>query len=453
MWLTAPRPTSVSVRSGPTRLTGRDAELDAIVDVLRRRPAAVLIEGEPGMGRTRLLAEIGRRKEFDGGRVLTGACQPLREPFPYGPILEALRAVGDGPLGPLSPVAGVLRPLLPELAEALPPRPEPLADPVAERHRVFRAVRELLRRVRAGARADRRPPVGRRGHPRPHAVPRRRDAAGAGGRRHLPVRDRRPSRPARRTVPDRPGRPLRARRARRARRHGGAPARRRNPRTAPRHRRVRGEAARVHRRDPVRGRRNPAGAAGSGRAAAGRRSPLRPAAGEPRSPGAAAGSRHRTAGDAARARGPAGRRGRGARCRRRSRRARRAGRALRRHPPHGAARRVVRRRARRSRRRQVRLPAPVGAQGGLRHGERTRTRVAARAGDPRARRAAVPAAHPAGPALPRRGARRPVAALRRSGRRRGDHPRRDVPRDRPAAVGAGRTRPGAVRHRARGRAS
>ncbi|MEV6829185.1 AAA family ATPase [Amycolatopsis sp. NPDC051102] len=144
MWLTAPRPTSVSVRSGPARLTGRDTELDAIVAVLKRRPATVLIEGEPGMGRTRLLAEIGRRKEFDGGRVLTGACQPLREPFPYGPVLEALRAVGESPLGPLSPVAGVLRPLLPELAEALPPRPDPLADPVAERHRVFRAVRELL---------------------------------------------------------------------------------------------------------------------------------------------------------------------------------------------------------------------------------------------------------------------------------------------------------------------
>ncbi|MER6792731.1 ATP-binding protein, partial [Amycolatopsis mediterranei] len=144
MWLAAPRPTSVSVRSGPARLTGRDTELDAIVAVLRRRPAAVLIEGEPGMGRSRLLAEIGRRKEFDGGRVLTGACQPLREPFPYGPVLEALRAVGATPLGPLSPVAGVLRPLLPELAEALPPRPEPLADPVAERHRVFRAMRELL---------------------------------------------------------------------------------------------------------------------------------------------------------------------------------------------------------------------------------------------------------------------------------------------------------------------
>ena len=144
MWLTAPRPTSVSIRSGPATLAGRDAELAAIADVLLRRPAAVLIEGEPGMGRTRLLTELARRKEFAGGRILFGACQPLREPFPYGPVLEALRSADDRPLGPLSPVAGVLRPLLPELAESLPPQPDPLADPLAERHRVFRAVRELL---------------------------------------------------------------------------------------------------------------------------------------------------------------------------------------------------------------------------------------------------------------------------------------------------------------------
>jgi DNA-binding NarL/FixJ family response regulator len=144
MWLATPRPTSVSVRAGSTALVGRDAEVSAIVKILLRRPAAVLIEGEPGMGRSRLLAELAGRKEFAAGRVLTGACQPMREPFPFGPVLEALRSVGDRPLGPLSPVAGVLRPLLPELAESLPPQPEPLTDPCAERHRQFRAVRELL---------------------------------------------------------------------------------------------------------------------------------------------------------------------------------------------------------------------------------------------------------------------------------------------------------------------
>lgn len=144
MWLGTPRPTSVSVRAGSTALVGRDAEVSAIVKILLRRPAAVLIEGEPGMGRSRLLAELAGRREFAAGRVLTGACQPMREPFPFGPVLEALRSAGNRPLGPLSPVAGVLRPLLPELAESLPPQPVPLAAPCAERHRQFRAIRELL---------------------------------------------------------------------------------------------------------------------------------------------------------------------------------------------------------------------------------------------------------------------------------------------------------------------
>ncbi|EMD30157.1 ATP-binding protein [Amycolatopsis azurea] len=144
MWLATPRPTSVSVRAGSTALVGRDVEVSAIVKILLRRPAAVLIEGEPGMGRSRLLEELAGRREFAATRVLSGACQPMREPFPFGPVLEALRSAGDRPLGPLSPVAGVLRPLLPELAESLPPQPEPLADRCAERHRQFRAVRELL---------------------------------------------------------------------------------------------------------------------------------------------------------------------------------------------------------------------------------------------------------------------------------------------------------------------
>jgi DNA-binding CsgD family transcriptional regulator len=144
MWMASQRPTSVSVRTSSPTLVGRETELVTIAEVLANRPAAVFISGEAGIGKTRLIAELLRRPELDGARVLAGACQPLREPFPYGPVLEALRGAGDKPLGPLSPVAGVLRPLLPEIAELLPPQPAPLADPAAERHRQFRAIRELL---------------------------------------------------------------------------------------------------------------------------------------------------------------------------------------------------------------------------------------------------------------------------------------------------------------------
>jgi DNA-binding CsgD family transcriptional regulator/tetratricopeptide (TPR) repeat protein len=140
-----PPATSVSVRISSPVLVGRDAELAALVEVVARRPSAVLVEGEPGMGKTRLVRELVRRPELEGLRVLSGTCQHLREPFPYGPVLEALRGLTGRPLPcPLSPVAGALRPLLPELAEVLPVPLEPLPDPLADRHREFRAIRELL---------------------------------------------------------------------------------------------------------------------------------------------------------------------------------------------------------------------------------------------------------------------------------------------------------------------
>ncbi|SFQ43605.1 regulatory protein, luxR family [Amycolatopsis arida] len=121
---------------------GRAAELATLVGALAHRPATVLVEGEAGIGRTRLVEELLSRQELARDRVLTGACQPMREPFPYGPLLDALRTV-EG-LGEVSPVAGVLRPLLPELAPVLPPEPPPPPNPAARRHREFRALRELL---------------------------------------------------------------------------------------------------------------------------------------------------------------------------------------------------------------------------------------------------------------------------------------------------------------------
>ncbi|WP_307795854.1 AAA family ATPase [Amycolatopsis sp. 195334CR] len=142
--LMPPLSSVLSVRTSSPVLVGRDTELTTLVELVTERPSAVLLEGEAGMGKTRLVQELLRRPELAGTRVLTGSCQPLREPFPYGPVLEALRGVADFPIGPLSPVAGVLRPLLPEIADLLPPRPQPLADTAAERHREFRAIRELL---------------------------------------------------------------------------------------------------------------------------------------------------------------------------------------------------------------------------------------------------------------------------------------------------------------------
>ncbi|WP_033427117.1 helix-turn-helix transcriptional regulator [Saccharothrix syringae] len=129
----------------PTALVGRDAELAALLGAVATQPSVVLVAGEAGVGKSRLVRELLHRPEVAPLRTLGGFCQPLREPFPYGAVLDALRTAGPC-LGHarLSPVTGVLRPLVPELADHLPEPPARPDDPRHERHHLFRAVREVL---------------------------------------------------------------------------------------------------------------------------------------------------------------------------------------------------------------------------------------------------------------------------------------------------------------------
>lgn len=138
MTVTVPRPAEAPV------LVGRARELGALVDAVRRSPSVVMVEGEAGIGKTRLIREALRDPAVRGRRVLLGGCRPLREPFPYGPVFDLLRHLDGGLPTVLSPVCGALRAYLPELADRLPPAPELLSDLRAGRHRLFRAVRALL---------------------------------------------------------------------------------------------------------------------------------------------------------------------------------------------------------------------------------------------------------------------------------------------------------------------
>ena len=129
-------------------LVGRADELAALVSAVLSPPAVVSIEGEAGVGKTRLVLELLEQAEVSGLVRLVGRCQPIRESFPLGPVIEAVRGLGDGIGGlALSPVTGALRPLLPECVPWLPEAPEPLDDPVGERHRVFRSLVEVLTAV------------------------------------------------------------------------------------------------------------------------------------------------------------------------------------------------------------------------------------------------------------------------------------------------------------------
>ncbi|MFE7601953.1 AAA family ATPase, partial [Streptomyces sp. NPDC057494] len=115
-------------QGGRFRLVGRRRELGQLLAAVRRPPAVVLVEGEAGVGKSRLIREASIELATERHQVLTGSCHPLREPFPYGPVVDALRKADltGSPVFP--PTAGALAPLLPDLADRLPAPPEAPAD-------------------------------------------------------------------------------------------------------------------------------------------------------------------------------------------------------------------------------------------------------------------------------------------------------------------------------------
>src|ERR1700757_906995 len=115
-------------------LVGRDAEmgtLEAALETVRQgEPAAVLIGGEAGMGKTRLIGEFTATARDAGVRVMTGACLELgADGLPFSPftamLRDLVREAGPNEIAALLSASGraarELTRLLPELtAERLP---------------------------------------------------------------------------------------------------------------------------------------------------------------------------------------------------------------------------------------------------------------------------------------------------------------------------------------------
>jgi DNA-binding CsgD family transcriptional regulator/tetratricopeptide (TPR) repeat protein len=131
---------SLMVRS--PGFVGRKRELAVLAEALAAPPSMVLVEGEAGIGKSRLVGEFLAREPKQ--RPLVTACPPFRQPYTLGPVVDGVRRAAGQVAGlPLSGLAGALRPLFPEWAADLPPAPEPLPDASAAQHRLFRALAEL----------------------------------------------------------------------------------------------------------------------------------------------------------------------------------------------------------------------------------------------------------------------------------------------------------------------
>ncbi|HWQ13069.1 MAG TPA: AAA family ATPase, partial [Roseiflexaceae bacterium] len=134
-----------SVQPSDLPFTGRAVELQALSGATAAGQLA-LVEGEPGIGKTRLVEEFLRGL---GGLALAGTARELDQALPYQPVVEALRGLVERPEWPelrarlgLSPLwAAEVGRLLPELG----PAGAPPAAGAADESRVREGVSQLLR--------------------------------------------------------------------------------------------------------------------------------------------------------------------------------------------------------------------------------------------------------------------------------------------------------------------
>ena len=131
-------------------LIGRESELstleDALLSALRGDGGVVIVGGEAGMGKTRLVNELTARAFRLRCAVMAGACSEAELSLPYLPFLEAIgnRLTTDdvGELRQrLGPASDELAQLFPQLGRA----PAPGGDPMQAKLRLFEAILLFLR--------------------------------------------------------------------------------------------------------------------------------------------------------------------------------------------------------------------------------------------------------------------------------------------------------------------
>ena len=143
----------VAVRASSPVLVGRSGQLAALDAALAAArdgsPSAVLVGGEAGVGKSRLVTEFAEHSRGTGAQVLTGGCLELgTDGLPFAPFTAVLRELvrergADGIAGLLPGHATrELARLLPEFGE-----PATAADAGEARARLFEQVLTLLEQL------------------------------------------------------------------------------------------------------------------------------------------------------------------------------------------------------------------------------------------------------------------------------------------------------------------
>jgi hypothetical protein len=137
-----------------TPFVGRDAELSRIkaklADARTGRGGLVMLVGEPGIGKSRMIEEFTEHARSDGAAVLFGACFEGEWVPPFAPFADAIdNYAKEAPVETLQTdlghSAGAIARLAPSLRDRLPDLAEPAAlQPDEERFRLLDAVSQFL---------------------------------------------------------------------------------------------------------------------------------------------------------------------------------------------------------------------------------------------------------------------------------------------------------------------
>ena len=133
---------------------GRGNEYGLLIGLVARLTTGsghtVLIEGEPGIGKSRLMSEIVRYAEAQGLPTLATNCYEIERAIPYQPVIDlvtrALERASSKALRKIAPVSlAELAALVPAVTERFPQLPQLSDDfPEARQARLSRAVGQLF---------------------------------------------------------------------------------------------------------------------------------------------------------------------------------------------------------------------------------------------------------------------------------------------------------------------